>query len=123
MLKVLLTKYKENAEIEFAPVYSDFTTKTVIGSEDSLDESFQEVFNKIDHLISERSGCMIESVDGEYVNVSISSPLSGSLFPELPIKLRNSKKGLINIKNDNNSDFMVLYQAFKSIKNTSRKNN
>ena len=44
-LKVLLSKYKE---------YS--TTKTVICPEDSLDRSFQDVFNRIDNWISEGSG-------------------------------------------------------------------
>ena len=37
ILKVLLSKYKENAEREFAPVYFNSTTKIVIAFEDSLD--------------------------------------------------------------------------------------
>ena len=43
---------------------------------------------------------MIEYIDGEYVNISIYGPLSGSTYIELPDELRNSMKGLINIKND-----------------------
>ena len=48
-LKVLLSKYKENAEREFAPVYFNSTTKTVIGFEDSLDISrkFFDIFKKL----------------------------------------------------------------------------
>ena len=49
---------------------------------------------------------MIESIDGEYVIVSIYSPLSGSSYIELPDRLRNSKKDLINIKNDYNKCFL-----------------
>ena len=65
-------------ETEFASVYFNATTKTVIGFEYGLDRSFQETFNRINNLISEGSGWVIESTDGEYVNVPIYSPLSGS---------------------------------------------
>ena len=73
--------------------------------EDSLDRSFQEVFNRTDNWISEGSGWIIESIDVEYVNSSIYSPLSVNPYIELPDKLRNSKKGLINIKNNDNKCF------------------
>ena len=51
---------------------------TVIGLEDSLDKYFQEIFNRINHWISEGSGWVIESVDGAYINVSTYSPLPRS---------------------------------------------
>ena len=104
-LKALLSKYKENAEREFAPVYFSFTTKTLVGFEDSHDRSCQEVFNRIDNWISEGSGWVVESIDGKYVNVSIYSQLSVNSYIELPDRLRNSKKGLISIKNDDNKCF------------------
>ena len=40
----------------------------------------------------EGSGCVIESIDGEYVSVSSCSPLSGSPYSELPYRIKNSKK-------------------------------
>ena len=49
---------------------------------------------------------MIDSVDAEYVNISINSPLSGSSYIKLPRKLKNSMKGLINIKNNDNKCFL-----------------
>ena len=52
-LKVLLSKFKENTEREFAPVYYNSATKTVIGFQGSLDKSFQEIFNSTDNWISE----------------------------------------------------------------------
>ena len=55
-LKVLLSKYKENKDLEFAPVYFNSTTKTVIIPKYSLDKSFQEDFSRIDNWISEGSG-------------------------------------------------------------------
>ena len=89
----------------FAPVSFSSTFKTVIGPKYSLNRSFQEVFNRIDNWISEGSGWIIESIDAEYVNISIYNPLSGSSYIELRDKLRNSKKGLVNIKNNNNKCF------------------
>ena len=102
ILKVLLSKYTKK---EFPPVYFNNTTKTVNGSEDSLDRSFQYFFKMIDNCISEWSGWMIKSVEGEYFNVSIYSPLTKNSYIELPNKLRNSKKGLINIEIDDNNCF------------------
>ena len=43
---------------------------------------------------------IIEYIDEEYVNISIYSPLSGSIYIELPDELKNSMKGSINIKNN-----------------------
>ena len=93
-------------ERKFALVYFDSTTKTVIGPKDSLDKSFQEIFNRIDKWISEGPGSVIESTDREYVNVSIYSPLSLSSYIELPDRLRNSKTDLISIKNNDSKCFL-----------------
>ena len=74
-----MSKYKENAEREFAHVYfNSTTTKTVIGFENNLNGSFLEIFNRIDNCISEESAWVTESIDDKYVNVSIYIPLSGS---------------------------------------------
>lgn len=64
----------------------------LIGVEDSLGRSFQEIFNRTDNWISEGSGGVIESIDAEYVYVSIYSPLSGSSYTELPHELRKKQK-------------------------------
>ena len=56
----------------------------------------------IDNWISEGSTWVIESTDGANVNNSIYSLLSGSSYVQLPDKLRNSKKDLINITNGDN---------------------
>ena len=105
-VKGLLSKHKENRDIEFAPVYFNSTTKTVINLKYDLDESFQEIFYMIDNWINEGSGWVIKYVDAKYVNISILSPTSGSTYFELPRRLRNSMKGLINIKNNDNKCFL-----------------
>ena len=106
-MKVLLSKHKENGDIEFAPVCFNSTTKTVINSDKyMLDISFPEILCRIDNWINEGSGWATESVNKEYVNISIFSPLSGSSYIELPNKLKNSMKGLINFKNNDNKCFL-----------------
>ena len=40
--------------------------------------------------------------------LNIYSPLLESLYMELPHKLRNSKQGLINIKNNDNVFFGII---------------
>ena len=43
------------------------------------------------------------------MNISIYSPLLGSSYIELPNELRNSMKGLINIKNNDNKCFLLCH--------------
>ena len=64
--------------MEFAPVYFNSTTRTVINLEYDFDKSFQEILYRIDNWINEGSGWVIRSVDAEYVNIFIFSPISGS---------------------------------------------
>ena len=92
--------------MEFAPVYLYSTTITVINSKCDLNKSFQEILHRINNRSNEGSGWLIESVDAEYMNISLFSPLSGSTYIELPRRLRNSVKGLIDIKNSNNKCFL-----------------
>ena len=67
-----------------------------IGHELSM--SRQEILNTIDKWVSEGSGWVIDRIDSHYINVTLYKPLNGSSDIELPMKLRNPKKGLINIK-------------------------
>ena len=97
-VKVLLCKYKENGDIVHAPVYFNFATKTVINSDKyDLDKSFQEILYRTDNWINEGSALLIDSIEAQYVNISIYSPLVGSTYIELPDKLKNLVKGLINV--------------------------
>ena len=71
-----------------------------------LDKSFQRNICRIDNCINEGSGWVIEYVDKRYVNISIFSLLSGSTYIELPCRLKNAMKDLINIKNNDNKCFL-----------------
>ena len=99
-VKVLLKKYKPNGEIEFAPVYFNSLIKLVINHRYELNKSFQEILNKIDAWIDDGSGWIVESIESKYINIMTYKPLVGSSYIDLPIELRSPRKGLINIKNN-----------------------
>ena len=105
-VKVLLKKYKHNGEIEFAPVYFDSFTKTIINHRFKLESSFQEILCMIDNWINEGSGWIIEFIESQYINISTYRPLSGSSYMDLPVELRSPRKGLINIKNKDKKCFL-----------------
>ena len=105
-VNISLSKEKLNGETEYSSVYFNSVTKTVINLVFSLDKSFEEILCRIDNWINEGSGWIINSINEEYVNISGYAPLLGSSFIELPNELKNSREGLINIKNNDNKCFL-----------------
>ena len=73
--------------------------------EPELNMSRQEILNVIDKWVSEGSGWVTDRIDSHYLNVTLYKPLNGSSYIELPTELRNSKKGLINMKNKDEECF------------------
>ena len=69
-VKVLLKKYKLNGEIEFAPVYFNSLTKTVINHRFILESLFQENLYMIDAWLNKRSGWSVDSIESQYINIS-----------------------------------------------------
>ena len=104
--KSFVKKHKGNGDKEFAPAYFNSATKAVINSEYRLDKSFQEILYRIVNWINVGSGWIFESIEVEYVNISIYSPLSGNTFMKLSNKLKHSMKSLVNIKNNDNKCFL-----------------
>ena len=77
----MLYKHKINGDIEYAPVYFNSETKTVINSDKyDLDKSFQEILYRIDNWINEGSVGIIKSIEAQYVNISFYSPLIGGTY-------------------------------------------
>ena len=105
-VKVLLKKYRPNGEIEFTPVYFNSSTKTIINHRYKLNKSFQEILYRIDARINRGSGWIIELIESQYINISTYRPLVGSSYIDLPTELKNSRKGLINIKNNDQKYFL-----------------
>ena len=56
--------------------------------------------------MDEGSGWIVELIESQYINISTYRPLSGSSYVKLPAELRSSKKGLINIKNNDQKCFL-----------------
>ena len=81
------------------------TISKVDDIEPELNMSRQEILNVIDKWVSEGSGWVIDRIDSHYLNVTLYKPLNGSSYIELPAELRNSKKGLINMKNKDEECF------------------
>ena len=55
--------------------------------------------------VSKGSGWTIESVNNHYLNIVQYQPMKGSSYIKLPEELNNSKKGLINLQNNDNQCF------------------
>ena len=91
-VKVLLNKYRSNGEIEFTPVYFNWSTKTIINHRYKLNQSFQEILYRTDAWINRGSGWIIELIESQYINISTYRPLVGSSYIDLPIELKHPKK-------------------------------
>ena len=61
---------------------------------------------KILYRINEGSGWIVELIESRNINVSTYRPLSGSSYIKLPVQLKSPKKGLINIKNNDQKCFL-----------------
>ena len=106
-LKVTFEK-QSGGEIVSKTAYFNSVAQTIINHTeiaDALQLSKQQILNKVAQWISEGSGWSIGSVDNHYLNIVKYQPLKGSNYMILPTELRNSSKGLINIKNDDNEYF------------------
>ena len=88
--------------------YFNSTANLIINETDIksvLQASQQQILNKIAQWISEGSGWTIQSIENHYINIVNYNPLKGSSYIKLPQELRNSAKGLINMKNKDNECF------------------
>ena len=74
----------------------------------SLKNAFQELLYRIDNWINEGSGWIVELLKFQYINISSHRPISGSSYVKLPAELRNPKKGLTNIKNNDQKCFFMV---------------
>ena len=111
-LHITLNKKKiEDGETfyEFKNAYFNSKTFTITNSDqilDELDQASEEILNRIAGWISEGSGWIIEKILSHHVNIAKYVPLGGNSCLPLPEELRNSKKGLINLKNEYHKCFL-----------------
>ena len=72
----------------------------------SLKNSFQKLLHRIYNWINEGSGWIVKLIESQYINISAYRPLSGSSYIKLPAELKSPKKGLINIKSNDQKCFL-----------------
>ena len=107
-LKIRMKKETEDGVIYREP-YFNSKAKTVTHPDminDLIIEAEEEILNKIADWISEGSNWVVERVLDHYLNIINYQPLRGGSYLELPEELRNPKKGLINLKNEDNKCFL-----------------
>ena len=126
-LKVLFKKKKISGDgeevFEYKEAYFNSNTFTILHPDDiieSLNKAAEEINNKIAVWLSEGSGWTIEEIQSHFVNIvkylplrgnsSVQLPkelpLDGNSYVQLPKELRNSMKGLINLKNIDDKCFL-----------------
>ena len=107
-LRVTFEKETGSEERVIKTAYFNSQPQTITNDtqiEPALSSSKQEILNNIAVWISEGSGWTIESINNHYLNVVKYEPMKGSSYMKLPTELRNSAKGLINMKNEDNECF------------------
>ena len=74
--------------------------------EELLDEVMEEINGKLSKYDTNGSGWVFQTILSHDLHVSKYDPLVGSSYLELPKQLRNSKKGLVNVKNEDDKCFL-----------------
>ena len=90
-------------EIVYKTAYFNSKPQTIINKTEinkSLQSSKDHILNMIAQWISEGSGWTVESVDNHYLNIVQYQPMKASSYIKLPQELRHHRKGLINMKNE-----------------------
>ena len=101
-------KKSSNDEIMYKTAYFNSKPQTIINNTEipeALQLSKQQILNMIAQWVSEGSGWTIQSVDNHYLNIVQYQPMKCSSYIKLPQELRNSAKGLINMKIEDNECF------------------
>ena len=73
-------KYKPNWKMEFRLVYFNSRTKTVINHRFDLENAFQEILYRIDNLISKESGWIVELIESQYINITVTDHYQGMIM-------------------------------------------
>ena len=114
--KKIFNDNDDNDDVKFIYKTAYFASKTVMilqsdNIEDTIHEAIDQIMNKIGNWMSEGSGWTIKEVMNHYVNIYKYKPLRSSSYTQLPEGLKN-KKGLVNIKNDDNQCFRWCHLAY-----------
>ena len=101
-LVVRIKKITMDDMIEFVTVYFNSEYKTDLNKthiSENVDDNVDDMTEQISQWLSNESGFVVDSIVNHIVNIVKYVPYGGSSNIDLPPELKNSKKGLINIKN------------------------
>ena len=115
-LKVKMRKETEDGTI-YAERYFSSSTMTVTNKDQILEKivlAEEVILTRIAEWLSEGSGWVVEEILNHYINVASYIPLRGNSYIPLPKELRNSKKGLLNLKNEDNKCFLWCHIRHKN---------
>ena len=102
--KVTFMKKKDGDDIDKTACFNS-RAQIIFNSDDflpSLQLSQQQLLNGVGIWLSERIGWTISSIDEHYINTVVYEPTKGSSYIPLPVELQHSRKGLVNLKNEDN---------------------
>ena len=85
---------------------------TVTNQRFNLNSAYKELKHRLDIWTGESSGWIIDNVKAIFIDISNYDPSVGSSYPILPPGLTNPKKGLINLKNEDNECFKWCHIRF-----------
>ena len=105
-VKITLEKRINDNEFDPKTLHLNSLIKIAINQRYRLNDSFEEILNKLDIWINEGSGWVIDEIKGLYIKISNYEPLLGGSYILLPKALNNSMKGLINLENKDHKCFM-----------------
>ena len=94
---------------KFTQPYFNSSARAILNEFETTDfynNTVEEIVNRIARLIFKGSGWVIESIHNFYLNIVSYVPLKGRSYFPLPEELRHHRKGLINLKNDDNRCFL-----------------
>ena len=96
------------SEYIYKTAYFESKAETITNAnqiESELSISQQEILNTIDIWVSEGSEWTTDKIDSNYIKIVVYQSFHGSSYIDLPEELKNSAKGLINIKNKDDKCF------------------
>ena len=85
---------------------------TVTNQRFNLNSAYEELEHKLDIWTGLGSGWIIDKIEDINIDIANYDPLAGISYIPLPLELNNPKKGLINIKNENDESFKWSHIRF-----------
>ena len=96
-----------------------WSSPQILTDESQIDKTMQlagdTLITRAHHFLRQGSNWQILSVNFQYIDILLYNPLEGSSYIELPKELQNPRKGLINMKNEDQKCFLycLLYHFHK----------